>query len=275
MSKLTTHPASEPARTELSDFAELTQARIALGRAGSSTPTAHEQRFQLDHARARAAVWSEVDEDALLAHLDPLGLPIITVESEAVDRADYVRRPDKGRLLAPASRQALADRSGRFDVVIIIADGLSATAINLNAAALVADLVRRLEAAGLLLAPIVVARRARVALGDAIGETLGARVTITLIGERPGLSAADSLGAYLTYAPISGTPDSSRNCVSNIREHGMPLPRAAEAIAALVERIFNARLSGVKLVESRLSSEEPTKIASVPMASPGDEGTDT
>ncbi|GHD16542.1 ethanolamine ammonia-lyase subunit EutC [Tianweitania populi] len=269
MSKLTAHPASEPAQTELADFADLTQARIALGRAGSSTPTAHEQRFQLDHARARAAVWSQVDEDTLLAHLEPLGLPIVTVESQAVDRADYVRRPDKGRLLAPASRQTLADRSGRFDVVIIIADGLSATAINLNAAALVASLVQRLQSAGLSLAPIVMARRARVALGDAIGETLGARVTITLIGERPGLSAADSLGAYLTYAPVCGTPDASRNCISNIREHGMPLPRAAEAIAALAGRIFNARLSGVKLGENRLTSEEPSKMVT------GDDGTDT
>lgn len=247
MSKLPSRLASEPIGTELADFTDLTQARIALGRIGSAAPTAHEQRFQLDHARARAAVWSQVDEAALLAHLEPLGLPVVTVESEAADRADYVRRPDKGRQLSPASRVALEAHGGPFDVVIILSDGLSATAINLNAAALVSDLVGRLRAANFSLAPIVVARRARVALGDPIGETLQARVAVTLIGERPGLSAADSLGAYLTYAPVSGTPDARRNCISNIREHGLPVPQAAKAIATLVGRILDAHASGIKL----------------------------
>lgn len=229
------------------DLRDMTDARVSLGRFGSGVPTRAAQAFLLDHARAREAVWSTVDHDALEAALIDLPVGIVHVESQAEDRSSYVRRPDLGRKLSASSLRRLSETAQGFDVVIVAADGLSSRAVDINAAPLVRSLVSRLLDRHLSVGPLVVANQARVALADPIGEALGATVSIILIGERPGLSAADSLGAYITHTPQTGTPDSSRNCVSNIRDGGLPVEDAAEAIVALIADMIATGTSGVAL----------------------------
>ena len=175
------------------DLKSFTPARVSLGRTGHSLPTDELLRFQLDHARARDAVYHELDAAALALP----GLPHIALHSEASDRATYLRRPDLGRRLSNESRAQLT--RGDYDAAIVIADGLSAPAIHHHAAALLEELMPRLE--GWRLGPLTVVRQGRVAIGDEIGEALGARVVAVLIGERPGLSSPDSLGIYLTWDP--------------------------------------------------------------------------
>jgi ethanolamine ammonia-lyase small subunit len=223
----------------------VTQARVALGRAGQGLPTAPMLDFQLAHARARDAVHAELDTPALSA---ALGCPILEVASQASDRATYLQRPDLGRRLGTHD---LATTDA--EVAFVIADGLSATAVQAHAAPLVAALQARL--ADWRIAPIVVARHARVALGDAIGAALGVDMVVVLIGERPGLSAPDSLGAYLTWAPRPGRSDSERNCVSNIRPpHGLDHPVAADRIVWLMREARARRLSGVALKDASAPS---------------------
>ena len=240
----------EPADGPPVDLREMTEARIRLGRFGSGVPTHAAQSFLLDHARARQAVWSEVDWHALRQSLADFGLPMIDVESAAPDRATYIRRPDLGRQLSAASAAKLAERQHEADVVLLVADGLSASAVEINAAVLVRTIVRRLRESGLALAPLVLARQARVALGDPVGEALGARIAIILIGERPGLTAADSLGAYVTFSPKPGTPDSRRNCISNIRAGGLGIDTAADAVLRLVTDMLRTGISGVGLKDA-------------------------
>lgn len=235
------------------DLSEMTDARVALGRFGSGAPTKAQLAFLLDHARAREAVWSTVDEDRLKSDLMALGLDVVSVESMAEDRGSYLRRPDLGRKLSRASVErlhALPSEAKGCDVVITIADGLSSSAVDINAISLVRELFGLLSRAGLSIGPVAVARQARVALADEIGEILGARMTIVLIGERPGLSAADSLGAYITYEPSVGTPDSRRNCVSNMREGGLSMEQAAKTIAGLIADMTKTGVSGVGLKEA-------------------------
>ncbi len=235
------------------DLAEMTDARVALGRFGSGAPTKAQLAFLLDHARAREAVWSTVDENRLESDLNALGLDVVSVESMAEDRGSYLRRPDLGRKLSRASVErldALPAEAKGCDVVITIADGLSSSAVDINAVALVRELSGLLRLAGLSIGPVAVARQARVALADEVGEILLARITIVLIGERPGLSAADSLGAYITYEPSVGTPDSRRNCVSNMREGGLSMEQAAKTIAGLIADMTKTGVSGVGLKEA-------------------------
>ncbi len=227
-----------------------TPARIALGRVGHTLPLDEVLRFQLDHARARDAVHAAFDTAALAAALAPLAT--IALASAAPDRATYLRRPDLGRRLAADSAAALAravvddPAIGGRDAVIVVGDGLSATGVQAGGAALVRALVA--ECAGLTLAPVVLARGARVALGDEIGAALRARVVVMVIGERPGLSVADSLGIYLTYAPRIGCPDSARNCISNIHARGGLTPGAAAAtLGRLLRESLRRALSGVDL----------------------------
>ncbi|MGF9564354.1 ethanolamine ammonia-lyase subunit EutC [Neorhizobium sp. JUb45] len=245
-------PADEVEIAPPIDLKEMTDARVALGRFGAGLPTRATQSFLLDHARAREAVWSLVDRENLAQRLQELGLPSVSVESCATDRSIYVRRPDLGRQLSEASRNSLETLRGETtaDIAIVVADGLSSSAVETNAVALIEPLAARLRALGLALAPIVLAEQGRVALGDPIGEALGARLTIVLIGERPGLSAADSLGAYITYDPLIGTPDSKRNCISNIRDGGLSCEIAAQAITDLVESAIRTRVSGVGLKDA-------------------------
>jgi ethanolamine ammonia-lyase small subunit len=208
--------------------------------------------FQRDHALARDAVHARFDPARVAADLAPLS--VVTVASQAADRAAYLSRPDLGRRLDEESAARL--EPGAWDIVIVIGDGLSAPAVHAHAAPVALRLIERLE--DWRHAPVVVASMARVALGDEIGERLGARMVVVLIGERPGLSAADSLSAYLTWAPAVGRRDSERNCVSNIRSpRGLGYEAAADTLAWLIRAADRLRLTGVALkdesAEARLS----------------------
>lgn len=229
------------------DLRRHTPARIALGRAGSSLPTAELLRFAAAHAQARDAVHIALDNAALARDLAALGLAPLIVRSRAPDRETYLRRPDLGRRLAPTDAQRLqAAAAGPVDLALVLGDGLSATALQQHAAPLLAALLPLL-APGLRLAPPVLATQARVALADEIGALLQANVVLILLGERPGLSAPDSLGAYLTHAPQIGCHDAQRNCVSNIRPAGLPLDLAARRLAWLLHESRRRQLSGVGL----------------------------
>jgi len=220
----------------------MTKARVALGRSGAGLPTRPLLEFQRDHALARDAVSAAFDPAAVAAALAPW--PVVMAASRAADRGAYLRRPDLGRRLDDESATRL--EPGDWDLAIVIADGLSAPAVHAHAAAVALRLRDRLE--GWRLAPVVLASMARVALGDDIGERLGARMVLVLIGERPGLSAADSLGAYLTWSPTVGTLDSARNCVSNIRPpHGLGYDAAADTLAWLIAAARRRSLTGVGL----------------------------
>ena len=242
-------PIQAPVPDRLPDLKEMTQARVSLGRHGSGLPTSAQLAFLLDHARAREAVWTKVDNSALRQRLEAAGLSSVSVNSMAGDRSIYVRRPDLGRMLSPqdhARLQAIS-RAERFDLVVVVADGLSSSAVELNAVPLIETLGPRFAELGLSVAPIVLASQARVALGDPVGEALGVKISLVLVGERPGLSAADSLGAYITFDPKPGTPDSRRNCVSNIRDGGLVIQDGARIIAALIRDMLKTGISGVSL----------------------------
>jgi ethanolamine ammonia-lyase small subunit len=231
----------------------LTPARIALGRAGVSLPTAAHLAFQLAHARARDAVQDALDAPRLLEVLSALGIGALEVRSAAPDRTTYLQRPDLGRRLETASRAALAAAAvpEGVDAVLVVADGLSARAAQAHAPAVLAALVPRLREQGWRLGPAVVAVQGRVALGDEIGALLQARLVLVLLGERPGLSAPDSLGAYLTWDPRPGRTDAERNCVSNIRPEGLVPALAADMLHHLMLESARRRLSGVALKDGR------------------------
>lgn len=241
------------------DLRRFTPARVALGRVGAGLPTAAHLAFQADHAAARDAVHTALDVGKLTADLAAAGLAARTVRSACPDRPTYLRRPDLGRALDPADRAALA-ASPTPGLAFVVCDGLSALAVQRHAAPLLALLVPALEPT----ASIVVARQGRVALGDDIGEALGAAAVAVLIGERPGLSTPDSLGVYLTWAPRRGRSDAERNCLSNIRPEGLPLAEAARKLAWLVGEMRRRGLTGVALkdeapaAQDRLTSVEST-----------------
>jgi len=261
----------EPARAAASrdpweHLRRLTQARIALGRAGDSLPTAALLEFGLAHARARDAVHAALDGAAVRAALEAAGLgQPIHVRSAAGDRAHYLRRPDHGRRLDAASRALLADlRSDASDVVFVIADGLSALAAQRHAVPLLAQTRQRL--AGWTFGPVVVAEQARVALGDEVGALLRARQVVMLIGERPGLSSPDSLGVYLTHAPKPGLADSQRNCISNVRPEGLPYPQAAHKLVYLLAGARRLGRSGVDLKDDSVAAEPRIAAGAAPLA---------
>ena len=240
-------PPAPPSRP-LRDLRELTPARVGLGRAGASLPTEALLGFTLDHARARDAVHAAFDVSGLIAGLRGLGLQPVEVLSQARTRRDYLRRPDLGRILDPGSRRLLESRdapSSQF--VIVIGDGLSPTAVNVHAIEQVRHLTTQLDAAGIEIGATVVASGARVALGDEIGALLGVRMLLMLIGERPGLSAPDSLGGYLTFAPRIGRTDAERNCISNIHRAGLSYQEAAFKLAWLVREGLARQITGVAL----------------------------
>ena len=240
--------APAPPSRSLEALRDLTPARVALGRTGASLPTRALLDFTLDHARARDAVHAAFDPAAVLAGLEALGLEAIEVSSRALDRTEYLRRPDLGRRLDEASRQRLALRNGSpSQLAIVIGDGLSPAAVHAHALELVRRLLPQLAAAGIEPGPVIVARGARVALGDEIGASLAARMVVMLVGERPGLSSPDSLGAYLTFAPAVGVTDEKRNCVSNIHSKGLSCAEAAFKIAWLVREGLLREVTGVAL----------------------------
>jgi len=217
---------------------ETTQARIGLGRVGDGLPTAELLRLQLGHAQARDAVHGVPDFTTLAREF-----PSQQVKSAARDRAEYLLRPDLGRRLGPNDLE-----KGDWDLAIVVADGLSATAVDDHAALLLRAIFDRLT--DWTIAPIVLAQNARVALGDEVGAALGARMVAVLIGERPGLTVANSLGAYITYNPAPGRNDSERNCVSNIHAHGLGYDEAARKIVWLLKEGRSRGLTGVMLKEA-------------------------
>ena len=248
---------------------QFTAARIGLGRSGVSLPTRELLAFQLAHAQARDAVHTPLDFDQLSQQLEALAddypllnqRPPLRLHSEAVDRPTYLQRPDLGRSLDQASRvllkqeQAATGNSATdttesaFDLAIVIADGLSATAIASNAAAFIGQLCQQIQASqhDWSLAPITLVEQGRVAIGDDVGELLNARMVLMLIGERPGLSSPDSLGLYLTFAPQTGLTDARRNCISNVRPQGLNYGEAASKTLYLMKEAQRLQLSGVDL----------------------------
>lgn len=237
---------------ELDPFARFrasTRARIGLGRCGDGIPTAANLDLQLAHARARDAVHGAVDFKAMAERLTPL--ETIQVRSLCDNRTQYLARPDLGRQARPDSLAQLS--GGPYDVAFVIGDGLSAAAIEHHAEKTLWACLNRLG--GLKIAPVVLAEQARVALADAVGERLEARVVVILIGERPGLSAPDSLGAYITYAPKVGRMDSERNCVSNIHLDGLSYEAAGDKIAWLIREANRHCLSGIGLKENANATE--------------------
>ncbi|RKP44226.1 ethanolamine ammonia-lyase subunit EutC [Pararobbsia silviterrae] len=246
-----------------------TRARIALGRAGDSLPTDAVLEFGLAHARARDAVHEPLDVAALDAALSAVGLRSLAVKSEARDRAQYLLRPDLGRRLDAASgttldtyrrhaaEAAVASGGGGVaapSIVFVIADGLSAFAPQRHALPLLGEVLPQLR--DWHVGPIVIATQSRVALGDGIGERLGADVVVMLIGERPGLSSPDSLGLYLTWAPRVGRTDAERNCISNVRPEGLDYPSAARKLAFLLGRARALGATGLALKDE--SASNPT-----------------
>jgi ethanolamine ammonia-lyase small subunit len=228
------------------DLNEFTAARIALGRAGSSLPTEEVLRFGLAHAQARDAVHAPLNTEQLIVQLRGDGFTVSQVTSRAQNRQAYLQRPDLGRQLLETDAGKLKRRSGSHAIGVAIIDGLSSLAVQLHAAPLLRELRTQLSW-NLTLSPIVVATQGRVALGDAIAEVLKLELVIVLIGERPGLSSPDSLGAYVTYAPRVGSNDAQRNCVSNIRPQGLNYANAAHKIKWLCENAMINRLTGVAL----------------------------
>ena len=250
-----------PPPLSLRDLGDLTPARVGLGRAGAGLPTRALLEFTLDHARARDAVHAAFDVPALTAGLDGLGLEALDVSSCVRDRAEYLKRPDLGRKLDQASQQHLAHRKARScRLVIVIGDGLSPAAVNAHAIALVGALMPQLAAERIEIGCAVVASGARVALGDEIGAILGADMVVVLIGERPGLSAPDSLGAYLTFAPRPDVTDAERNCVSNIHGAGLGYDEAAFRIAWLIREGLAREVTGVALKDESGGPVGPRRI---------------
>lgn len=238
-------PRPEDVWTTLRAF---TGARIGLGRVGSSLPLAEVLAFQLAHARARDAVHAPVELAGLVHGLGALGVATVEVRSRAALRDAYLRRPDLGRRLDDDSAARLAAlRGDGVDVAFVVGDGLSSVAVTRHALPVLERALRYAARAGWRVGPIVLAHQARVALGDEIGALLGARVVAILIGERPGLTFADSLGIYLTYDPRPGTPDAGRNCISNVHAAGLAYDVAAHKLAYLVGEALRRGLSGVAL----------------------------
>ncbi len=229
-------------------LAQRTTARIGRGRTGGSLPTREVLAFDLAHAQARDAVHARFDRVALAKALAGLNLATMDVESEATGRQAYLRRPDAGRRLSEPSAARLSTVAGPGrDLAIMIGGGLSAVAVEAYAVDLIAAFLPGPRRLGLTIGPIILAEGARVALGDAVGAALKARLSIVLIGERPGLSAVDSLGVYLTYDPKPGRSDAERNCISNIRSGGLSPSHAAVKLNWLIDAAFQRGLTGVAL----------------------------
>lgn len=224
---------------------QFTNARIAVGRTGTAIPLAENLQFKADHARARDAVYADLDEGLLAAQIDSLNLTVLHLKSDAKNRNEYLQRPDKGRKLHSDSSKKIAANTN-FDIAIIIADGLSAKAVQLYTQPVLQPLVKMCADSGFKIAPVCIIQQARVAIGDEAGMLLKAGLSVVLIGERPGLSSPHSMGVYITYNPVTGLTDESRFCISNVHTPGgLSCQAAAEQIFALIKHSFAARLSGV------------------------------
>jgi len=233
------------------ELRRLTPARIALGRTGTSLPTSAQLDFQFAHAQARDAVHLPFDHADLSAQLTERGRESLLLHSAAADRNSYLQRPDLGRKLSDESAQALRDYAaahpGGVDLAIVVADGLSALAVHRHTLPFLNRLEEQMSADGWSMAPVVLVEQGRVAIGDEIGQLLGAKMLVMLIGERPGLSSPDSLGLYFTYDPKVGLTDAYRNCISNVRLEGLSYGMAAHRLLYLMREACRRQLSGVSL----------------------------
>ena len=236
----------------ISRLRDFTVARVQLERAGSSVATREVLAFQLAHAAARDAVHYAFDTTAFRMECESRGWPLLVASSSAGDRLTFLRRPDLGRRLREGSD---FEFEGPTDVAVVVADGLSALAVHRHALPLLDVLLPRLDAESQSRSPLIAIEQGRVAIGDEIGQRLKAKSVLVLIGERPGLSSPDSLGAYLTWAPRIGRTDAERNCISNIRPEGLGYEQAAGRIFALLMEAQRRRLTGVALKEEPKASK--------------------
>ncbi len=246
------HDSKSPAQADAwRQLRSLTSARIALGHAGTSLPTAAQLDFQFAHAQARDAVHLPFDHGALSERLTSRRRETLTVHSSAPDRNVYLQRPDLGRRLSAGSVEQLRRYSDAhpqgFDLALVVADGLSSLAVQRHSPAMLERIDELVAAEGWSLAPVTLVEQGRVAVADEVAQLLKARMVVILIGERPGLSSPDSLGLYFTYAPRVGLNDAARNCISNVRLEGMSYAMAAHKLLYLMREAWRRQLSGVSL----------------------------
>ena len=249
------------------DLRRLTPARIALGRTGTSLPTHAQLDFQFAHAQARDAVHLPFDHAGLSQEMTARGRESLLLRSAAHDRHSYLQRPDLGRKLHEDSAQRLREYAqanpGGIDVAVVVADGLSALAVHRHTAPFLSHMEEHATAEGWSLSPVILVEQGRVAVSDEIGELLGAKMVVMLIGERPGLSSPDSLGLYFTYAPKVGLTDAYRNCISNVRLEGLSYAMAVHRLAYLMREACRRQLSGVNLKDDAqvqtLEAQAPKK----------------
>ncbi|WP_415765664.1 ethanolamine ammonia-lyase subunit EutC [Pseudomonas sp. ZB1P45] len=243
-------PPVDP-QNPLLELRRLTPARIALGRTGTSMPTSAQLDFQYAHAQARDAVHLPFDHAGLSSQLAERGRASLLLHSAATDRNSYLQRPDLGRKLSDESAQILRDYAlanpGGVDLAIVVADGLSALAVHRHTLQFLARMEDQIVNDGWSVSPVILVEQGRVAVADEIGELLGAKMVVILIGERPGLSSPDSLGLYFTYNPKVGLTDAYRNCISNVRLEGLSYGMAAHRLLYLMREACRRQLSGVNL----------------------------
>ena len=243
-------PPVDP-QNPLLELRRLTPARIALGRTGTSMPTSAQLDFQYAHAQARDAVHLPFDHAGLSSQLAERGRASLLLHSAATDRNSYLQRPDLGRKLSDESAQTLRDYAlanpGGVDLAIVVADGLSALAVHRHTLPFLARMEDQIVSDGWSVSPVILVEQGRVAVADEIGELLGAKMVVILIGERPGLSSPDSLGLYFTYNPKVGLTDAYRNCISNVRLEGLSYGMAAHRLLYLMREACRRQLSGVNL----------------------------
>ncbi|WP_369302434.1 ethanolamine ammonia-lyase subunit EutC [Pseudomonas sp. N2-5-1-1] len=259
-----------PVQVELPDnpwleLRRLTPARIALGRTGTSIPTSAQLDFQFAHAQARDAVHLPFDHEGLSSQLAERGRDSLLLHSAAVDRHMYLQRPDLGRRLSDESAQSLRDYAaanpGGVDLAVVVADGLSALAVHKHTLPFLTRMEEQTHAEGWSLSPVILVEQGRVAVADEVGQLLGAKMVVILIGERPGLSSPDSLGLYFTYNPKVGLTDAYRNCISNVRLEGLSYGMAAHRLLYLMKEACRRQLSGVNLKDEAqvqtIESDDP------------------
>ncbi|WP_168233272.1 ethanolamine ammonia-lyase subunit EutC [Pseudomonas veronii] len=247
------------------ELRRLTPARIALGRTGTSIPTSAQLDFQFAHAQARDAVHLPFDHGGLSSQLAERGRDSLLLHSAAIDRHSYLQRPDLGRRLSDESAQRLRDYAaanpGGVDLAVVVADGLSALAVHKHTLPFLARMEEQTHAEGWSLSPVILVEQGRVAVADEIGQLLGAKMVVILIGERPGLSSPDSLGLYFTYNPKVGLTDAYRNCISNVRLEGLSYGMAAHRLLYLMREACRRQLSGVNLKDEAqvqtIESDDP------------------
>lgn len=250
------------------ELRRLTPARIALGRTGTSLPTGAQLDFQYAHAQARDAVHLPFDHAGLASQLAERGRDSLLLHSAALDRHSYLQRPDLGRRLSDGSattlREYTAAHPGGVDLAVVVADGLSALAVHRHTLPFLARMEEQASAEGWSLSPVILVEQGRVAVADEVGELLGAKMVVILIGERPGLSSPDSLGLYFTYNPKVGLTDAYRNCISNVRLEGLSYGMAAHRLLYLMREACRRQLSGVNLKDEAqvqtLESDTPENM---------------